>query len=234
MNQVLIITGGSKGIGYATGLHFAHKNWQVINISRNSASLENSININLDLAESNFEHQLREKLKPILQQKTTICLVHNAAYHLNDTVMNQKPSQLLKALNVSIVSPSIINQILIPFMQEGSSIIYIGSTLSEKAVPNAASYTTIKHATVGLMRATCQDLAKKKIHTACICPGFTNTAMLQQHLGHDLNLINLAKQKVSFERFIEPNEIAELIYFSAINPMINGSVIHANLGQLET
>ncbi|MGQ3887940.1 SDR family oxidoreductase [Legionella sp. CNM-1927-20] len=234
MKNMLIITGGSKGIGFATALHFISNHWQVFNISRTPSEIEGVTNINIDLSDPSFELKLSEKLESILPQKAVICLVHNAAYHVNDTVMNQNPSQLTKALTVSIISPSIINQILIPFMQEGSSIIYLGSTLSEKAVPNTASYTTIKHATIGMMRATCQDLAKKKIHTACICPGFTNTDMLQQHLSHDSNLVTLAKQKVSFERFIEPSEIAELIYFSAKNAVINGSVIHANLGQLET
>jgi NAD(P)-dependent dehydrogenase (short-subunit alcohol dehydrogenase family) len=52
---------------------------------------------------------------------------------------------------------------------------FVGSTLSEKAVANTASYVTAKHAMVGLMRATCQDLAvaAAPVHTAAICPGFT-------------------------------------------------------------
>eukprot|EP01043_Picozoa_sp_COSAG02_P056833 COSAG02_NODE_6801_length_3352_cov_170.007378_3_plen_92_part_00 len=52
---------------------------------------------------------------------------------------------------------------------------FVGSTLSEKAVANTASYVTAKHAMVGLMRATCQDLAAAAapVHTALVCPGFT-------------------------------------------------------------
>ena len=46
--------------------------------------------------------------------------------------------------------------------------------------------------------------------------------------------IELAKEKVGAKRLIEPGEIANIIYFVAQNPVINGSVIHANLGQLET
>ena len=63
------------------------------------------------------------------------------------------------------------------------SIIYIGSTLSEKGVANSCSYVTSKHAVVGLMRSTTQDLVGKGIHTACICPGFTDTEMLKNHVG---------------------------------------------------
>jgi len=38
---------------------------------------------------------------------------------------------------------------------------------------------------------------------------------------------------VSFGRLIEPKEIAETVYFAATHAVINGAVIHANLGQIE-
>ena len=56
-----------------------------------------------------------------------------------------------------------------------------------KAVPNSFSYILSKHAQVGIMRATRQDLMGKGIHTALINPGFTDTEMLQKHLNNDWN-----------------------------------------------
>lgn len=234
MEKILIVTGASSGIGHEIAALFQSNNWRVINISRRPSSIKNSLSINIDLSHPDFEQRLRAEFETILVSQTRICLVHNASSHLNDTVMEQDPIKLAQSLNVSVVSPSIINRILIPYMAQLSSIIYIGSTLSEKAVPGAASYVINKHAVAGMMRATCQDLAGKNIHTACICPGFTNTQMLQQHLAHDPTMLEFAKQKVGAQRLIEPHEIAELIYFSAQNPVLNGSLIHANLGQKET
>lgn len=234
MKKIVIITGASKGIGYATASFFQQNNWRVINISRSPCFLKNITNIRADLSDPDIAETLVKELTLILGEKCRICLIHNAASHLNDTIMTQDPGKLSEALQVSITSPAIINKIVIPFMTKNSSIIYLGSTLSEKAISGAASYIIAKHAVVGMMRATCQDLALENIHTACICPGFTNTEMLQQHLSHDPLLLEFAKGKVGAKRLIEPDEIAELIYFSACNPIINGSVIHANLGQLET
>lgn len=234
MKKTLILTGGSKGIGYAVAQLFHHNEWQIINISRSNSNIENIININIDLSDIHFEAILNANVKSTLEGKQQICLVHNAAYHINDNITEQNLIELTKTLNVSIISPSILNRCFIPFMAEGSSIIYMGSTLSEKAVPHAASYVIAKHATVGMMRATCQDLAKLHIHTCCVCPGFTNTEMLQNHLDNDPQLMDFAKKKVGAERLIEPVEIAKTIYFAAQNPVINGSVIHANLGHLET
>jgi len=84
---------------------------------------------------------------------------------------------------------------------------------------------------IGMMRATCQDLNGKEIHTACICPGFTDTEMLRTHLPEDA-IESIAEMNV-FGRLIQPEEIAASLLFAAENPVVNGSVIHANLGQVE-
>ena len=120
---------------------------------------------------------------------------------------------------------------MIPQMQASSSILYVGSTLGEKAVPNSFSYATSKHAVIGMMRATCQDLAGTGVHTACINPGFTNTEMLREHVPADV-MPQIAAMS-AFERLIEPAEIANALLFAAQNSVLNGAAINANLGQIE-
>ena len=87
---------------------------------------------------------------------------------------------------------------------------------------------------IGMMRATCQDLAGSGIHTACICPGFTDTEMLRAHVGDSDEVLKMIGNMSSYSRLIEPVEIARSIEFAVANPVINGSVIHANLGQIES
>ena len=124
-----------------------------------------------------------------------------------------------------------LNYFSIPFMRAGSAILYLGSTLSEKAVPGSYSYVITKHATIGMMRATCQDLAGRGVHTACICPGFTDTEMLRQHVPESAMEDVCAMS--AYNRLIDPDEIAETLFWAANNPVINGAVLHANLGQVE-
>ena len=57
--------------------------------------------------------------------------------------------------------------------------------------------------------------------------------MLRTHLGADPTLEQMIAGMNSFNRLIEPTEIAELIRWAHHNPVINGSVLHANLGQKE-
>eukprot|EP00811_Abedinium_folium_P010438 NODE_19656_length_833_cov_3.873938.p1 GENE.NODE_19656_length_833_cov_3.873938~~NODE_19656_length_833_cov_3.873938.p1 ORF type:complete len:161 (-),score=63.64 NODE_19656_length_833_cov_3.873938:351-800(-) len=146
------------------------------------------------------------------------------------------------------MAPAVLTQALLPYMAPGSSVIYIGSTLCEQAVPGRLSYVTSKHALVGLMRATVQDLFGTGIHTACICPGFTDTPMLQSALrgtdaegeqeedARQVEERRRARQKsiegmVSFGRLVRPDEIAAMIGTVSVSPAVNGTVMHLNLGQ---
>ena len=135
---------------------------------------------------------------------------------------------------MNLVGPSILNQLTIPYMKRGSSIIYVGSTLSEKAVPQMSSYVTTKHGMIGLMRSTCQDLFGRFIHTACVCPGATETEMLQEYVQGNAEALEMMAGTLSENRLISPEEIASTLLFCSQNSVINGSVIHANLGILST
>lgn len=231
MNKYLVITGGSQGIGAKTIEIFSAQGWRVVNISRTNCPLANVININIDLAANDWRQVHGERLLSEIQNADKICLVHNAATFLNDTVETLTENEMRAVLNVNVVSPIGLNHLLLPFMPSGSSIIYIGSTLAEQAVPGRASYVISKHALVGLMRVTCQDLVAKKIHTCCICPGFVNTEMLTANVEREI-LDNLVASKVIAQRLIEPEEIANFIYFCMQHPIVNGAVLHANLGQV--
>ena len=126
-----------------------------------------------------------------------------------------------------------LNRLVLPLMEPGSAILYVGSTLSVKAVANTCSYSASKHALAGLTRATCQDLAGSGIHTACVCPGFTETDMLRELAGHDAAALDGLAQHVTMGRLIDPAEIAETLYFCARQPVMNGAIVQANLGQIE-
>ena len=229
--RLLIITGASTGIGEATAQLFLAQGYEVVNVSRRPCPVTGTTSLEFDLTDTGLEAALAGTLASHLERATEIALVHNASRLDNDAADALSSADLRAVLEVNLVAANTLNQLTLPHMSKGSSIIYVGSTLAEKAVPGAASYVISKHALVGLMRATCQDLAGREIHTACICPGFTDTEMLRAHVGDD------ALQEIAgvstFERLIDPTEIAEFILFAARHPVINGAVLHANLGQIE-
>jgi 3-oxoacyl-[acyl-carrier protein] reductase len=232
--KIAIITGASAGIGRASAEEFVKQGFQVFNIARRKANLAGVTDLQCDLADPAARQGISQTLRDILAKATQVSFVHNACRMAKDTVDHCDVNDLSITLEVNIAAPNHLNQIVLPLLPSGSSLIYIGSTLSEKAVANSFSYVTSKHAVIGMMRATCQDLKGRGIHTCCICPGFTDTEMLRTHVGDDPNTMKFIASLNTFDRMIEPKEIASLVLWAHNNPVINGSVLHANLGQIES
>lgn len=232
MDKLLVLTGGSRGIGAATLARFRNEGWRCINLSRSDCDPVMASQLSCDFSEPEWPVNHSDALLEMVGQPDRICLVHNAALLLKDNVRDAA-YDLARVMQINLIAPQQLNEILLPRMQPGSAILYVGSTLSEKAVANTLSYSASKHALLGLMRATCQDLAGSGIHTACICPGFTDTEMLRDHVGRDEAILNALGAGDAFGRLVQPEEIAETLLFAANSPAINGATLHANLGQIE-
>jgi len=232
--KTLLITGASRGIGLATATLFRDQGYRVVNLSRSQPALDGIEHLPLDLASAQAIDAIAAQLVEKIGHSDSVTLVHNAGLLRKDSVRDLPASELHKVLQINVVAPAQLNQIVLPAMREGSAIIYIGSTLSEKGVANTCSYVTSKHAVLGLMRAGCQDLTGAGVHSACVCPGFTATEMLSGHVGHDQTILDAIASGIAFNRLIEPEEIARTVLFAAENPVLNGAVLHANLGQIES
>ncbi|HCD54147.1 MULTISPECIES: SDR family oxidoreductase [Haliea] len=228
-----IITGASVGIGRATAQRFLALGYRVYNLSRRACPEDGVENIACDLASDASINAACSTLLPVVKDSETVCLLHNASQMRKDAVSHCSSDSLREVLETNVVALNSVNQLLLPALPAGSSLLYIGSTLSEKAVAGSFSYVLSKHAQLGMMRASCQDLMGTGIHTALICPGFTDTEMLRTHIGNNPEVVAAIGGMNAYGRLIDPGEIAELIVWAHGNPVINGAVLHANLGQKE-
>ncbi|HSG89335.1 MAG TPA: SDR family oxidoreductase [Pseudomonadales bacterium] len=231
--KTAILTGASAGIGATTAGLLVADGWKVVNLSRRPCPVAGVEQITCDFADPAAVEGACTALGPHLRAADRLLLIHNASLLRNDCAGAVPTEDFARVLQVNLMAPNAFNNAVLPHMGAGSAVIYVGSTLSEKAVPGSYSYVTSKHATIGMMRATCQDLAGRGVHTACVCPGFTDTEMLRSHVGADPDTQAAVAAMSAFGRLIEPGEIAETIVWAATHPVINGAVLHANLGQLE-
>lgn len=233
MNKFLVISGGSRGIGLATISLFLDQGYQVINLSRNAPPLEGVTHIPSDMASLDWTDAVATPLNQALAEADSIALVHNAAVLEKDSIGDIDAQNFQRVMQLNVIAASQLNQLVLPHMKPGSCILYVNSTLGEQAVANTCSYVVSKHAQLGLMKCTCQDLFGQGIHTAAICPGFTDTEMLRSHVGDDREVLGYFADQNAFGRLLEPKEIADTLWFSSQTPAINGSILHANLGQKE-
>lgn len=231
---IAIITGASAGIGHAAAARFLDGGYTVYNLSRRACPLSDVENLRCDLQDPDSVETAMSVLLPAVEKAEAVALVHNASRMLKDSALDCSDDALAGVLGVNVIGINTLNQRLLPVLPASSSVIYVGSTLSEKAVAGAFSYVVSKHAQLGMMRATCQDLMGRGVHTALVCPGFTDTEMLRTHLGNDEDTLSAIGGSNSFGRLVQPEEIADLIVWAHEHPVINGTVIHANLGQRES
>ena len=217
--KTLVITGASGGIGLATARRFLKDSYRVINFSRRPCPLKEVVHFEMDLQKVCPDKL--EMCRSHLEKADEIVLVHNASLLYKDTVDGVDENQLHHVFAVNVAAPCLLNKWILKWMDECQkrkkdskcSILYVGSTLSEKAVSRAFSYVTTKHAQAGMMKATCQDLMGRGIHTALICPGFTDTEMLREHVGGDETTLQALGESNSYGRLIQPEEIGRYDLF---------------------
>lgn len=228
----IIVTGGSAGIGLAIVERFADLDYRVLSLARRRCPVDTVESILVDLGSAEAVAATLDQVRARLPKSGPIHLIHNAATMPADTAIDFDSRVLERCFRLNVTTPSELNSGLIPRMSRGSSIIFIGSTLSEKGVAGRLSYVTSKHAMLGLMRATVQDLFGSGIHCMCVAPGFTDTEMLQQGLSMP-GFAQAVRDMVSFGRLLDPEEVADIVVFATRTPALNGSIVHANLGQRE-
>lgn len=233
MTKLLVITGASKGIGRATASKFLAAGYRVLNLSRSSARLEGVVDLAVDLGRTDWVSHYADDLLNAVAEPSELVLVHNAAVMTKDNVNDLTGDTLRDVLQLNVVAAAELNSVLLPKMQHGSSIVYISSTLGRKAVANTHAYVISKHAVIGQMRATCQDLVGTQVHTAAICPGFTETEMLQEHLGKNTKLREEINANIVLGRLVKPIEIADTVWFCSQTPSVNGAILDVNNGQVE-
>lgn len=225
--KTLVITGASAGIGLSTASLFHEHGYRVVNLSRRRGGFEHGTWIAADLAAPGWIEPVSRPLIAEIQHASEVVIVHNGALLVQDSVDRSDDDALLQVMQANVIAAIQLNRLLLPYLDAGSAIIYIGSSLSEAAVPNRLSYTVSKHAQLGLMRATAVELQGRGMHTACICPGLTDSELALQHVRDD-NAEQLVLQDARLHRALKSAEIAGMVYFCAVTPAVNGAVIHAN------
>ena len=98
-------------------------------------------------------------------------------------------------------------------------IVFVASTAGLKGYPYVAAYCAAKHGVVGLARALAVELAPRGITVNAVCPGFTETPMLEASLANITAKTGRSKAEAEAEltrlnpqgRFIKPEEVAATV-----------------------
>ncbi len=115
----LVITGASSGIGQATAAAFKATGYNVINLSRTPCPEAGVTNIACDLSQPNFLQEISAQIQEHLGGVGETVLIHNAALLANDSVSTTDSNEFRRILEINLVAPNSLNQMLIPLMRQG-------------------------------------------------------------------------------------------------------------------
>jgi NAD(P)-dependent dehydrogenase (short-subunit alcohol dehydrogenase family) len=100
-------------------------------------------------------------------------------------------------------------------------IVAVASTAGVKGYPYVSAYCTAKHAVVGLVRALAKETVKSGITVNAVCPGYTDTELVQDSIALTVKKTGRPEDKVLADmlkdgplgRLITPEEVAAAVLF---------------------
>lgn len=225
--KTALITGGTTGIGLATAKLFINEGARVIVTGRAAATIksaqaelgENAVVVRSDATSFSDMDALVAKVKEMFGKLDVLFV--NAGYgqwipfeQVTEEVYDQM-------LNLNAKGPYFIVQKLVPFMPEGSSVVFTTSLANVKAVPALSAYGAAKAALRSMTRSLAGELAPRGIRVNAVNPGPIGGTDILQKVGmpkeaKDQVYLQMA-ESVPMKRLGYPEEIAKTVAYLAID-----------------
>ena len=226
-NKIVIVTGAGSGIGKATAIHFA-KHGATVVVS--DINLENAKKVVAEIVTNKgkaipikvdvtvFEEVELLISKTIEEFEQLDVIVNNAG--IGPILLNTHRSSLKDWDNVIAVNQTgvfyCMKVALRQFVKQGyGNIVNIASLAGLKASPNNISYTASKFAVVGMTKSAAMEYATKNIRVNAVCPGYTESALLNQLINAKPEMDAILKSVIPMKRYGKAEEIAEAVVWLA-------------------
>ena len=238
MMNIVLVTGGTKGIGKAIVLKYLHQGcYAIITYSSDDETAE-LFQRELDVNYKDKYEIIKADLSKIEEVKI-MCNIIRCKYRkidylkLNAGATNRNSFSDMTidewnyVINVNLTMPFFIVQSLVDCIIKGGSILFIGAVMG--IYPHAISipYAVSKAGVHMLSRQLVKHLAPYKITVNTIAPGFVDTPWQKSKpLEQRIRIEN----KIALKRFALPEEIAQLCWDISQNAYINGSLLEIDGG----
>ncbi len=218
-----LVTGGGSGIGAAIAFALAQAGAQVTICGRRKEELEFTAerhgNIHFQTADVTEAASLAKLFSQAQKKRGAFSVVvANAGTAESGPAEKISREQWSKILDVNLTAAFFSVQPALTAMraQKWGRIIFIASTAGLKGYPYVAHYVAAKHGVIGLARALAIETVKTGITVNAICPGFTETSLLDRAVDRIATAAKVseseARRALSANnpqgRFIQPQEVA--------------------------
>lgn len=225
-NQVVLVTGASRGIGRATAVAFSRLGATVIiNYRTDKSGAEDTYNeisaeggrAILWQADVGQTTDIERMVAGIESSIGPIdVLVNNAAAFNNDRFLDVTLAEFDRLWQTNTRGQFYLSQQVAQRMveREQGCIIHVSSILAQQVIPGRSAYITTKGGVESLTRAMAVELARNNIRVNAVVPGLVETKALLTAIN-DTEVENALKKTIPWGRFAQPAELANTITFLA-------------------
>lgn len=243
--DVVLITGGSRGLGLAQARAFRRAGARVVVTARDGASLAEACrNLNADDSgpDASFQkHDMRDHGAAVdvvgrieRDVGSVAALVNNAGIHLKKPLWDVTLAEWENIAGINLTGVLSLTQAVLAHMlpRGRGSIVNVSSMAGLLALPSAAAYVTTKTGLIGLTRSLAIDAGPRGIRCNAVAPGFIDTEMTRKILAGDPERAAKIRGRIPMPRLADDGEIADACLFlcSDMASYVNGQVLAVDGG----
>ena len=239
--KVVVVTGGSRGIGRAIVELFAAEGADVTFFYQGrreaadevvQAATANGLRVAAMQVDVRDSAACRDAAEKIADAKGRIdVLVNNAGVIRDNVLVGLEDDDIRTVLDVNVAGVFNVTRAIAPYMisKRAGRIVNLSSVSGAKGGRGQTNYAASKGAIDGLTRALAAELAPRRINVNAVAPGVIETEMsetVRELAGDDI------KARILMKRFGQPREIAAAVWFlaSSLADYVTGQVLYVDGG----
>lgn len=224
-NKVVIITGGSSGIGKACAEVFGLAGSKVVITGRNEENLkatsiylqQKGITVLPILADVSIEDDNQVVVTQTIATFGSIdVLINNAGVSMRALFQDVDVSVIRKVMDVNFFGAVYATKACLPHIEKSKgSIIGVSSIAGHRGLPGRVGYSASKFALQGFLECIRTELLHKGIHVLTACPGFTASNIRNTALSKDGS--SQKESPIEESKIMSSIEVAQAIYKATVN-----------------
>ena len=244
--KVAVVTGGSRGIGFAVAARFLREGMHVAVLDIRDEGAEQLAAVGHKAgarflqvtADVSFYSQVLEAGEKVREKLGRLDVwVNNAGWDRITPFLSTAPPDWERVVGINLMGTVHGTRAALEGMlagEAGGAIVNVASDAGRVGSLGEAVYSAAKGGVIAFTKAIAREFARIGIRVNCVCPGPTDTPLLAENLGGEegAKIIGSMLRGIPFKRLGTPEEIAAAIRFLASPEAsyITGQVLSVNGG----